>query len=84
MSTTLLEDTLKFQTANHIYLGVLLLAACARNSGILTTPEILGSFGEGLGFSDDVVHNYQGDVAEIAATDSCIQLLCAASLLVHN
>ena len=39
---------------------------------------------EGLGFSDDALCNYQGDLAEIAAVSSCIQLLCGASWLVQG
>jgi hypothetical protein len=66
------------------HIGVSLLAARARSMGTLATPKFFGSLGEGLGFSDDVVHNYQGDVAEITATGSCIQLLCGASLLVQD
>jgi len=61
-----------------------LLAARARSLGILNTPEIVGSLAEGLGFSDEILYNYQGDVAEIAAIGSCIQLLCGASPLVQD
>jgi len=44
----------------------------------------VSSSAEGLGFSDEVLFHYQGDVAEIAATGSCIQLLCRASSLVQD
>jgi hypothetical protein len=66
------------------HLAVSLLAARARSIGILNTPEILGCLTEGLGFSDEVVHNYRGDEAKIAAMGSCIQLLCGASSLLRD
>ena len=58
--------------------------ARARSLGILNTPEIVGSLAEGLGFSDEVLYNYQGDAAEIAVIGSCIQLLCGASPLMQD
>jgi hypothetical protein len=66
------------------FIAASLLAARARSLEILITPEIVGSLAEGLGFSDEVLYNYQGDVAEIAAIGSCIQLLCGASALVQD
>jgi len=69
---------------NAMHLASSLLAARARNIGILNTPEILGSLGEGLGFSDDVVHSYQGTEAKIACVGSCIQLLCGALPLLRD
>jgi hypothetical protein len=69
-------------SASH--LAVSLLAARARSIGILNTPEILGCLAEGLGFSDEVVHSYQGDEAKIASIGSCIQLLCGASPLLRD
>ena len=66
------------------FTAVSLLAARARSLGILNTPEIVGSLAEGLGFSDEVLYNYQGDAAEVAAIGSCIQLLCGASPLVQG
>jgi hypothetical protein len=66
------------------HLAVSLLAAHARSIGMLNTPEILGCLAEGLGFSDEFVHNYRGDEAKIAAMGSCIQLLCGASLLLRD
>ena len=66
------------------HLAVSLLAARARSIGILNTPEIVGCLAEGLGFSDEVVHNYQGDEVKIAAMGSCIQLLCGASPLLRD
>jgi hypothetical protein len=69
---------------SHIAASLRVLAARARSIGILITPEIVGCLAEGLGFSDDVVHSYQGDEAEIAAIGSCIQLLCGASPLLQD
>ena len=66
------------------FIAASLLAARARGLGILNTPEIVGGLAEGLGFSDEVLYNYQGDAAEIAAVGSCIQLLCGASPLVQD
>ena len=66
------------------YIAGSLLATCARSIGILNTPRIVGSLAEGLGFSDDALCNYQGDLAEIAAIGSCVQLLCGASWLVQG
>ncbi|KAF8965585.1 hypothetical protein BDZ97DRAFT_1811389 [Flammula alnicola] len=66
------------------YIAVSLLGARARSMGMLNTPEIVGSLAEGLGFPDEVLYHYQGDVAEIAAVGSCLQLLGGASSLVQD
>jgi len=68
----------------ELHLAASLLGARARSIGVLDTPNIVGSLAEGLGFPDEVLFHYQGDVAEIAATGSCIQLLCGASSLVQD
>ncbi|KAF9558343.1 hypothetical protein CPC08DRAFT_819373 [Agrocybe pediades] len=66
------------------FTAVSLLAARARSLGILSTPEIVGNFAEGLGFGDEKIHNYEGEVAEIAATGACIQALGGISSLVEK
>lgn len=66
------------------YIAASLLGARARNMGILNTPQIVGSLAEGLGFPDEVLYNYQGDQAEIAAIGSCLQLLGGTASLVEH
>jgi hypothetical protein len=60
------------------HIAASLLGARARSIGILD------SLARGLAFSDEVLDSYQGDVAEIAATGACIQLLGGASPLVQD
>ena len=38
------------------FIAASLLAARARNLGILNTPEIMGSLAEGLGFSNEFLY----------------------------
>ena len=81
------DDTIcgPIEVAEHeLYIAGSLLATCARSIGILNTLRIVGSLVEGLGFSDNALCNYHGDLAEIAAVSSCIQLLCGASWLMQG
>ncbi|KAF9565892.1 hypothetical protein CPC08DRAFT_815127 [Agrocybe pediades] len=66
------------------FVGASLLAARARSLGLLDTPEIVGNFAEGLGFCDEKIHNYEGEVAEIAAAGACVQVLGGLSSLVEK
>ncbi|KAF8965584.1 hypothetical protein BDZ97DRAFT_1811387 [Flammula alnicola] len=66
------------------YIAASLLGGRVRGMGMFTTPQIVGSLAEGLGFPNEVLYHYQGDVAEIAAVGSCLQLLGGASSLVQD
>ncbi|KAF8875959.1 hypothetical protein CPB84DRAFT_1853111 [Gymnopilus junonius] len=71
-------------TEHHSYVAASLLGARARSMGMLTTPDIVGSVAEGLGFPDEVLFHYEGDIAEIAIIGACVQLLGGASSLVKD
>jgi len=66
------------------YIAASLLAGRVRSVGLLTTPEIVGSLAEGLKLPDESLYHYQGELAEIAATASCLQLLGGYSVLLRQ
>jgi hypothetical protein len=65
------------------YLAASLLGGRVRSMGLLTTPEIIGSIAEGLKFPDEILYNYQGEAADIAAIAACLHLLGGINALVQ-